>query len=177
MMRDKINNEYFNWLYELVCKRRYTSQISYKKLLMCLHNVEFRYSIDRDENRAYDGMDLRVRFGYETGYNTDCLDDPCSVLEMIVALAIRCEECIMDDTKYGDRMTQWFWGMLTNLGIGFMSDDRFDKIFVMDAVNRLLDRDYEPDGRGGLFTIKHCDQDLRDVEIWFQLLWYLDSIV
>ena len=44
-----------------------------------------------------------------------------------------------------------------------------------DVIKRFLDRDYEPNGKGGLFTIKNCRQDLRKVEIWYQLCWYLDS--
>ena len=82
----------------------------------------------------------------------------------------------MDNTSYGDRTTQWFWGMINNLGLGDMVDSRFDKIHVNDIIQRFLDRNYEPNGKGGLFTIRVCDYDLREVEIWCQLLWYLDSI-
>ena len=49
---DKIQNEYFEWLYDLVCKDRYSKQISYRKLLSCLHNTEFTYILRRDRNRA-----------------------------------------------------------------------------------------------------------------------------
>ena len=47
---------------------------------------------------------------------------------------------------------------------------------VEDVIERFLDREYGPDGKGGLFTVRHCEYDLRDVEIWYQLCWYLDSI-
>lgn len=169
----KLNNEYFKWLFDLVCKDRYSDRISYEKLLRYLHDTEFIFSIRRDEGRAKDGIDLRDRFediygGHITG--------PCSVLEMMVALALRCEETIMDDGAIGDRTGQWFWGMVVNLGLGSMSDDRFDINYVESVVYRFLYREYEPDGRGGLFTIKKCEYDLRNVEIWFQLLWYLDCI-
>ena len=93
----------------------------------------------------------------------------------MIALAIRCEENIMDDTSYGDRTAQWFWGMITSLGLGDQTDSRIDYIYVDDVIKRFLDRDYEPNGKGGLFTIKNCRQDLRKVEIWYQLCWYLDS--
>lgn len=178
-MRDYVSNEYFKWLYELACGDRYPEQISYLKLLMCLHSIPFRWSISRDENRADDGIELRYRFSY--GYcevtNAELyLDGPCSVLEMMLALAIRCEENIMDDPRVGDRTRQWFWGMIVNLGLGSMQDARFDKERVKKQVKIFLDRNYEPDGRGGLFTVRNCDRDLRDVEIWHQLCWYLDSI-
>ena len=83
----------------------------------------------------------------------------------------------MDNPAYGDRTKQWFWGMIVNMGISAMTDDVFNRQYVEAAVTRLLNREYEPDGKGGLFTIKDCDRDLRTVEIWYQLCWYLDEIV
>ena len=108
---------------------------------------------------------------------SDILYGPCSVLEMMLGLAIRCEEDYMDNPVKGNRTGQWFWGMVVNLGLGAMDDSKFDKVFVEDAVRRFLNREYEPDGTGGLFKIRNCDRDLRYVEIWWQLCWYLDSIV
>lgn len=151
---------------------------------MKLHSVEFTYIIPRDSNRADDGINMRYRFVISHGYEyediyediMDALDGPCSVLEMIIALAIRCEETIMDDPNVGDRTGQWFWGMITNLGLGSMTDERFDRDYVERVIDIFLNREYEPDGKGGLFTIRHFDQDLRDAEIWHQLCWYLDSI-
>lgn len=178
-MHDEINKEYFEWLYRLVCENRYDGTISYRKLLTYLHNADFRYSIAMDENRAEDGLDLRHRFACEYTYEDDAelyLEGPCSVLEMIIALAIRCEETYMDDANIGDRTAQWFWKMITNLGLGSMYDTRFDSRFVYETVERFLNRDYEPDGIGGLFIVKNCDCDLRTVEIWHQLCWYLNSI-
>lgn len=173
-----ISNEYFNWLYNLACSDRYDEPISYKKLLSQLHSTIFRYSIQRDENRAEYGINLRRLFAYDYT-DIKCADKyltgPCSVLEMMLALSIQCEE-IMDDTAYGDRTRQWFWGMVTNLGLGDMSDNRYDKKYVSRVLERFLDRDYEADGRGGLFRIKNCADDLRDIEIWVQMLWYLDSV-
>lgn len=181
MTLSDVNNEYFDWLYGLVCKQS-NSHISFRRLLMHLHNINFRYSIRKDQNRAEDGIDLRYRFAITEHYGEspdlimDYLGGPCSVLEMMVALAIRCEENIMDDPNIGDRTGQWFFGMIISLGLGSMTDTRFDRYFVEDIIETFLDREYEPNGRGGLFTIRDCDVDLRDVEIWYQLCWYLDSI-
>ena len=174
-----IKKRYFDWLYDLVCSKRYSKEISYKKLFRYLHDTEFRYSIPKDDNRASDGVNLRWRYAYGLGYDDvpEELDGPCSVLEMMIALAIRCEDNIMDDPSVGDRTGQWFWGMVVSLGLGGMTDSRYDKEFVIDTIDIFLEREYEPDGRGGLFTIRNCDEDLRDVEIWHQLCWYLDSIM
>lgn len=180
--QDSIINEYFEWLCSIVCSHDLPKELSFKKLLMHLHTIDFKYLIKKDQNRAEDGKTLRWRFicgrDYPEHYNNllVCLDGPCSVLEMMIALAIRCEEDIMDDPRIGNRTSQWFWSMIVNLGLGAMTDVRFDKNAVDEAITRLLNREYEPDGKGGLFTIRNCDRDLREVEIWFQLCWYLDSI-
>jgi hypothetical protein len=165
-------------MYNLVCGRRYAKQISYRKLLTYLHDTEFIFTISKDENRAQDGIDLRYRFVLlnETEDLLKYLGGPCSVLEMMIALAIRIEEDTMDDPAYGDRTGQWFWGMITTLGIGAMTDDRFDKEYVSEVITRFLNRDYDPDGKGGLFRLRHCNRDLRDVEIWHQMCWYIDEI-
>lgn len=183
MRHDEVIDAYFKWIFDLVCKDRFAPEISFRELLLHLHNTRFRYSILRDKNRAKDGEDLRYKFALkwarypdEIDEVLDILDRPCSVLEMMVALAIRGEREIMDDPNIGDRMSQWFWKMLSNLGLASMSDRYFDRDFVTDRIERFLDRDYAPDGKGGLFRIRDCDRDLRDVEIWHQMCWYFDSI-
>ena len=178
-LKDKIANEYFDWMFHLACNKRYSNTISYRKLFTHLHNTEFIFTIQRDVNRALDGIDLRHRFA--TAQNCEdlieYLDGPCSVLEMMIALSIRCEETIMDDPVIGDRTGQWFWNMITNLGLGAMIDSKYDKEEVDYILARFLNREYEPNGKGGLFTVRHCEDDLRTVEIWYQMCWYLNNIV
>lgn len=177
-LRDKVQNDYFEWMFDLVCGVRYSKEISFGKLLSHLHNTEFVYSIPKDGNRAEDGIALRYRFAYETGDRDleSYLEGPCSVLEMMIALAMKCEENIMDDPHVGNRTAQWFWGMMMNLGLGSMTDAAYDRRYVDERLLIFLNREYERDGSGGLFRIKNCDRDLRTVEIWYQLCWYLDSL-
>lgn len=177
---DQIKNQYFEWIYSLMCHDRFSPNISYRKLFMTLHSTEFVYSIPMDYNREQDGLSLRWRFALDHSDIPDAdlyLDDPCSVLEMMVALALRCEETIMDDPLYGDRSQQWFWDMIRNLGLFSMYDRNYDKHYVVQCIDRFLTRTYSPDGRGGLFTIRNCKEDLRKVEIWYQLNWYLNTLV
>lgn len=174
MARNRIDDAYFDWMYKLICGKRYPRDISYRLLLTTLHDIDFVYSIPKDGNRAADGIDLRYRFDHDLA---DILrDKPCSVLEMMLALAIRCEETIMDDARIGDRTAQWFWSMIANLGLSSMTDDRYDKDYVRKCVERFLYHEYESDGKGGLFRIRNCEYDLRDFEIWYQMCWYLDTI-
>lgn len=181
MTKNELNDLYFEWMYQLVCDERYSKNLSYRKLLMYLHTIDFDYSIAMDGNRADDGIDLRYRFGYEESYEEPMIaafldDRPCSVLEMMIALSTQCEK-IMEEPDVGDRTGQWFWNMIVNLKLGSMSDSNFDRDYVNERIDILKKRDYGRDGNGGLFTIKHCRYDLRNVEIWYQMCWYLDSIL
>lgn len=179
-MTNEIRNKYFEWMYDLVCSDRFSENRSFRKLLTYLYETDFTCYLRSDMDRVTDGIDLRYRFAYLHKDYPDAeryLTGPCSVLEMMVALAIRCEETIMSDPKYGDRTAQWFWKMITNLGLGSMLDDRFDMYHLESVIDLFLRREYEPDGRGGLFVLKNCDYDLRDVDIWTQMNWYINTIV
>lgn len=176
--QDKINNEYFEWMYNIVCNDRYYTNLSHRKLLMFLHKQEFIFKIKKDKNRAIDGMTFRYKFGYETGYTKDEIKEyldtrPCSILEMMVALAFRIEEQLMYDCEQGNRTGQWFWTMVVNLDLGNMSDSNFDKEYCYYIIDRFLNREYEKNGKGGLFTIED-DRDMRTTEIWDQAMWYLN---
>ncbi len=181
MTRDELIDQYFDWMYQLVVDDRYSNR-SYRKLFTRLHDTEFTYTIPMDGNRYEDGINLRYRFGREYGYSDSmiaaCLDDrACSILEMMTALAIRCEENIMDDPEIGNRTGQWFWGMLVSLGLGSMDDVRFDRNYTDEVLERFLNHDYRRNGEGGLFTVRHSRMDMRRTEIWYQLNWYLNELV
>lgn len=177
--KNDISNAYFEWMRELVCKNRFGDNISFDKLLRYLYDTEFTYSIRKDGSRADDGINLRYRFPYELDGIEDIgryLDGPCNMLEMMLSLAIRCEETIMNNPLYGDRTSQWFWGMITSLGLGSMEDSNFDQDYIEFVIHRFLKRKYEPNGKGGLFIIRGCEKDLRKVDIWCQMCWFLDTI-
>lgn len=176
-MSSVIRNAYFEWLCSYVDGVRSYPGISFRKLLTFLHEVEFEYTIAMDENRASDGETLRYRFSrHATGIEEQYLDGPCTVLEMMIALAIRMEEDIMDDPLMGDRTAQWFWKMIVSLGLNGMTDLYFNRAEAENIIGRFLTRNYSPNGKGGLFTIRNCNIDLREVEIWIQMCWYIDSI-
>lgn len=180
MTREELKNRYFEWMYQLVCNDRYSKKTSYRNLLYYLYNRQFDFTIAMDGNRAADGEDLRYRFGYECKYSDSMvcryLDDrPCSILEMMVALALRIEEHIMADDDLGDRTGQWFWNMIVSLGLGGMTDSKFDVDYVEEVIDRFLDRDYDKNGHGGLFTVENTHKDMRSIEIWYQMCMYLEE--
>lgn len=180
---ETITDEYLEWLYDLVCNDEYSNRSTYRTLIRYLAEEPFRYTIPMDGNRAEDGINLRYRFGREVGYHDATIAKyldifQCSVLEMMIALALRIEDQIMDDPDLGNRAGQWFWEMIVNLGLGHCNDAHFNKDIFYEAMDRLMDRTYKRNGEGGLFKI-HDDRtkDMRSTEIWYQMCWYLDEVI
>lgn len=182
MTQNELYDSYLDWMYQLVCNDKYSRGLAYCKLFRQLYETEFDFTLPMDANRAEDGIDLRYRFGVDQGYD-DCviasyLDDrACSVLEMMIALAIRCETHFMDDPDVGDRTGQWFWEMVVNLKLGHMTDRNYDEDYVDDVMYHFLNREYGSDGEGGLFKVKNPPRDMRSVDIWYQMCWYLNDVI
>ncbi len=178
-----LNTEYFNWMFRLISEdgNAVDKDNSYLKLLNKLHNLDFEIIIPMDENRAIDGADLRYRFGYEENIDdheiATTLDNrPSSVLEMMIALAVRCEEHIMSNDDIGDRTGTWFWEMISSLRLNNMIDEHFNDGYVETVISMFNNREYKPNGEGGLFTVRRHNVDLRNVEIWYQMHFYLNEI-
>ena len=174
---NEILNDYFEWLCSIVKRDRVTKR-SYRKLLSFLHSEKFIYVDEYDSNRAADGEQLRWRYVYEAKGCEDILDceEPCTVLEMLIALSFQMEN-IMEGSDADYSVGYWFWMMLTNLELDKMIDSKFDKHEAYEKIHIFMHRDYEPNGIGNIFVIDNCRTDLRDVEIWWQMCWYLDSIM
>jgi hypothetical protein len=176
----KINNKYFEWLCSKIIDDE--SNVKYSKLMSHLYDSIFIPRMDMDTNRAEDGKDLRYRFGVECDESKNDLfkyidlNAECRMLEMMIALSIRCEESIMTDDEFGDRTGSWFWNMIVSLGLGTMNDSRYDERYVNVVLERFMERQYKRNGEGGLFTIDGIKKDMRNVEIWYQMCWYLDYL-
>ena len=150
-------------------------RFTYNNLFADLYLCDFTWPdyIAGDANRAEDGLQLRHDLGYE-----DILQGkPCSVLEMMMALAVRIEQDLMYNPEEGDRTAQWFWEMIVNLDLGAQYDSNYSSAYVNSCIERFLRREYDADGRnGGLFHLECPRKDLRHVEIWYQAMWWLVEI-
>lgn len=178
-MENRMEEEYFDWMYSLVSDGNWLGATDYRQLLALLHETAYVYRLPMDANRYCDGLDLRYRFGEDCGYSDELVrlyldQDACSVLEMMVALSIRCEENIMEDPAMGDRTGLWFWTMVVNMGLSAMDGPRFDRDRARRIVQRFLDGRYEKDGTGGLFRVEGAD--MRSMEIWYQMCRYLEVV-
>ncbi|MFU8786309.1 MAG: hypothetical protein ACNA7U_03600 [Candidatus Izemoplasmataceae bacterium] len=130
-----------------------------------------------------DGIDLRYRFAYENGYTNEEVsgilssNKSCSMLEMMVALALKGDERILYDFETGPQACFIFKIMIESLQLDRMTNDNFDIAYVNHRIDCLLNRDYDHDGRGGLFTVNNPRSDMRRVDIWYQMNWYLQKII
>lgn len=176
-MFDSIYDAYFRWLVSQV-----GSQVMYNSLLRLLHMTAFHYIMPMDRNRFDDGLYLRHRFANAANLPSKTVDitkAPCSILEMMVALAARCEDNIMADDEIGNRTGVWFWEMIDSLGLSVYTDSQIELEGaepVLDILRRFNLRAYEPDGRGGLFRTDRKDIDMRSLEIWDQAMMHFNEV-
>ena len=159
--------DYFSWLCMIAVPDGY-KRVDYAKLLVTLMDTEFYWVIPRDENRAADGLELRDIFEDQTGEVCDA-DGHCSVLEMLVALSIRCNDELMYDPDDPKRADKWFWMMIENLGLDIFVDKKFDKT----AILAILDDFMAKNGQKWLFPISKTATNFQKMELWYQLNHYL----
>jgi len=185
MHKVKSMNEYFEWMYGQACTDSVGNYIpNYKELLHYLNAKQFNYTLAMDGNRESDGIYLRYLYSCDVGMPAPVAASeidiyPCSMLEMMIALCRRMEE-VMSDSDYGDRTGQWFFEMIESLGLIDMVDGNFNFDICEEAMERFINRTYEPNGKGGLFTLKFSLEyppcDVRNLEIWDQAMMYLNEV-
>lgn len=158
----------------------------YSNVLHLLYNTQFEYILTLDENRQRDGIDLRYHFSYACKIPYDIIEinfdnSRCSVLEMLAALAKRCEDDIMSDLHYGDRTPEWFSIMFGNLGLFNYSDLNWSinsYYEVKNIIRKFMFREYNYDGsNGGLFIFPNSVYDLRNLQLWDQMSLYMNEVI
>ena len=165
-------DEYGIWLVNHVRLRK----MGYSQLMKRLHDTPFIYILERDGNRADDGINLREEFYREKDMDVGVYDhrDDCSVLEMLVALAIRITDEYIGDPD--ENHPEWiFWEMIRNLGLNDFDDWQYDSKRVDMILNHWMYRDFSYDGRGSIFPVKDPRRNQRSIEIWSQMNEYLSE--
>lgn len=152
----------------------------YDDLFRILHDRRFTWILDRDANRADDGLYLRNYFFDYIGCNeSETIEEfnevnYCSVLEMLAALSKR-----IDGEYIGDpgnpKPDVIFMEMLENLRLTrFWGECKSrDRDNIHNILDRFLDRKYSSSGMGGLFPIHRPMSDQRNDEIWTQMIHYV----
>lgn len=165
--RRYLEGDYFNWLYSLVASTSNPNPSrSYYQLLEQMHIKRFVWFIPNDDNRIADGLELRYEF-----HNGPLeSDEYCSFLEMLIALSRRAA------FETDQEPAEWFWHLTNNLGLREYSDEIFMDIEpgeVRYILDRVVDREYDRSGQGGLFPLRDPEEDQTKVELWYQLSSYL----
>ena len=162
---------YFKWLRELVeC-----DDTKYGDLMVYLFKKEFYWTVAMDENRAEDGKALRDLYSerHPRAKEIDFRQDPCSVLEMMIALARRWQVDILSEDGSEKGFSNNFWEILRNLKLDIYDNSHFSGPEVEQILTKLLDRDYDSKGVGSMFPVKNCTVDMKKTEVWYQLQAYL----
>lgn len=174
MSTKPVEELYFEWLYSQVASLRTRDKTrTYLSMLRMMHNREFVWVVQRDDNRIGDALYTRQEFIRE--YTEEDLDSlwgtlGCSFLEMLIALCHRLE--FSTDISVKD----WFWKLVENMDLAVARDSNFDEKMerhVEKAIERVIFRTYSPKGKGGLFPLKYPKEDQREVEIWYQMQAYM----
>ena len=176
-MSINIKDAYYEWLCYIV----YSGQTDgcYNIVLEYLHKKHFRWFVPNDDNRASEGKNLRERFCDEEDVDFNDIyfaEERVSMLELILGLAFRCDT-IMEDNPNNMSISEWFWTLLTNIGLEKFVDEDYVYLGWSSMVNQILEkvinRTYARSGKGGLFPLRHSKKDQRKVELWYQMSEYL----
>jgi hypothetical protein len=169
-----MDETYFNWLYEKVRPKEMPELVQYTKACAIAHRIIFNWTVPNDDNRAAEGKELRYEFMQEFGVDPppdkEWMGLDSSIFEMMVALARRCN-FIVELGFHG-----WFDIFMGNLELEHYNDSLYmesDRWRISRMLTRLNERRYKPNGKGGLFPLKHPKKDQREVELWYQMAAYM----
>ena len=174
---EPLDERYFVWLYSLVADPSIQDpESTYWRLLKQLYEKPFVWFVSRDDNRVENGKELRSEFLRQEGLQRNevdphWIDIGCSFLELMVAMSGRLRFQIDPDSS----LAYWFWEeLMANIGLHDFNDaSNWEHCDVDEVLNRVIFRQYEPDGNGGFFPLKHPEQDQRGLELWHQLDAYV----
>lgn len=177
-----LNERYFRWLLGILGFKepiscRYNSMLSY------LFSTDFKLTdpiVGHDDNRLNDGFDLRAMYSdnFTSPEQPQIFDEEVSVLEVLVAFAMRIDDDVMYDGNL--RASKWFFIMIDNLGMTNFTDDELGLSWTIDDEAQIIDiwmsRQYGPSGKGTVFPINNTGIDQRNVEMWYQMQeWFNEN--
>ena len=179
-----VEGAYFEWLYDKIGNTVWRNETqTYFLLAEVLMNNPFEALVDFDENRAIDGVTLRDEFVDEYGSweGSNLPFEPCSMLEMLIALARRLHY-EMDGFMVGE-VPDMFWQMMRNCGLDVLTDNVANQspVYFQREAERIIDtinhRLYERNGYGGLFPLKQARSDVRKMELHAQMgAWCIEHM-
>lgn len=167
-------DSYFDWLCELI-NLRYDQ---YEILIRELYSIDYIWVRPLDSDRAEDGLILRKTYHSSQGFSGSLDDKPCSVLEVLITLA-QAMNFILDDDDRGDRTRIWFWELIKNLGLTDFTNVKIEQssYSILNTVRYICEiwmlRQFQYDGRGSPFPLRHPYEDQRSLDMVRQLNAYV----
>lgn len=176
-MTSSLAEDYFQWLAPQIREDDGLSNPNreFWGLLAIMHDTQFDWVIQNDDNREGDGRDLRIEFCRDVANVPTASLRPlgqASFLEVLIALSRRLE------FNAGGSAQGWAWVLLNNLNLHRLVDplSRRSARKAHDILYACINRKYGPDGVGGFFPLEKPDEDQRQVEIWYQMAAYIDEM-
>lgn len=168
---------YYSWLLDAVASK--AEQKTYNLVFSKLYSTEFVSYDEFDDNLKENASGMREDFYIfsKTGYKLidiyGEIDFETTILEVMVYIACKIEDTIMSNSDYGNRTGLWFWYMMESLDIIQYDDNRFDEPDVDQKLDNFIERRYEKNGYGGLFTLEDSKIDARKTNIWQQAMTFI----
>lgn len=160
---------YFDWL----CAHIEIPWVDkeYETLLSIMFSTEFVWVVGNDENRISDGRALRIEYIRDTGQGGFIGTEPVNFLEVLIGISQRISFLVDQEPEV------WAWNLIRNLRLGGFSDPLSGQEVrkVMDILEKIVWRRYNPDGSGGFFPLAVPLRDQRKVEIWDQMNAYIQE--
>ena len=180
-------DRYFEWM--LDCIGADKSNHRQIETLYLMHCFTFAWTHPLDSNREADGYGLRKEFDSKYHCSQDewetYMMGPCTVLEMIIALAYRWWFHLHWEPDAPIReQYSLFWEMYNNLGLDKAETDEE----VETIIFRMMERDYDEYCHGGMFPIsklpsifdedknRYCFIDMRNQDLWMQMNFYDNEV-
>ena len=161
---NRVERKYFNWLLSLVVTKEESRK--YSMVFEHLYGTDFVSYNEFDDNLIENLYSFRENEGFDISFNI-------SVLEIMVYIANEIETTIMTNPEYGDRTGLWFWFMMESLDLIQFNNLRFNEQEVIKKLIIFIERRYQKDGFGGLFTVEDRKFDARKESIWSQAMTFV----
>jgi hypothetical protein len=166
-MMNRIDYEYYEWL---VSQIHIPNDNDYTELFDRMHNLEFVWIVPRDDDRAHDGTDLRWEF--LDGASRKLMLQEATILEVLIGLSRRVA------FQTSQPANRWAWRLLKNLRLtksnNPLTGAKGEK--VEEILYNLVWRQYQPNGSGGFFPLKHTERDQTKINIWYQMHEYITEM-
>lgn len=135
---------------------------------------QFVWTVAYDDNRMADGLELRAEFAHENDLPVSIMErlGPCSFLEVLIGLSKRLA------FSAGGEAPGWAWQLLGNLELHRMTDPlrSAKERKAHELMDTCIWRTYRPDGQGGFFPLAWPDDDMTQVELWYQMSAYIAEL-